>query len=103
MCYFFTRWYIHHKILDGAYNVERFKIFIKEVHDKGIFHENTMLILDNVRFHKTNEILYYLTEKNIRYLFLPTYSPEFNPIENTFSCLKSYISNKRSRTTRRIF
>lgn len=45
--------------------------------------------MDNVGFHKTNEVTGLLRRKNDNFDFIPPYSPELNPIEGVFSKLKS--------------
>jgi transposase len=53
-------------------------------------------ILDNAKFH--NKVrLRKLARGKIRLLFLPPYSPDFNPIEKTWSNMKRFIrSNKQN-------
>ncbi len=46
--------------------------------------------MDNVRFHKTKEVTEYIINNN-SVLYIPPYSPQFNPIEEVFSQLKSYL------------
>lgn len=44
-----------------------------------------LLVLDNAPWHKSRQTLNYLAnDRNIDYFFLPTYSPELNPIERCF-------------------
>ncbi|KAF0985607.1 hypothetical protein HZS_5203 [Henneguya salminicola] len=45
--------------------------------------------MDNVRFHKSREVLNFFDSRDIEYMFLPTYTPQFNLIEEFFSALKS--------------
>ena len=58
---------------------------------------NSIVILDNVNQHWSQEAIDLITKpvseggRGSRLLFLPPYSPEFNPIELGFSWLKSYI------------
>lgn len=53
------------------------------------------VILDNAKFHNKIRLLK-LARGKVRLLFLPPYSPDFNPIENTWSNMKSFIrSNKQ--------
>lgn len=47
------------------------------------------LIMDNVRFHHSNEIKEVCQRKSISLKYLPTYSPQLNPIEEFFSVVKS--------------
>ena len=47
-----------------------------------------VIIMDNAAFHK-KEVLYQIAKKySQRLIFLPPYSPEYNPIEHTWSALK---------------
>lgn len=46
------------------------------------------LIMDNVAFHKNNNLIKNLSNKGINCVFIPPYSPRCNPIEEVFSVLK---------------
>ena len=50
---------------------------------------NTIILIDNVRFHHSKEIKSYAKTKNWDLLYIPPYSPWFNPIENIFSMVKN--------------
>ena len=50
--------------------------------------ENTILLLDNVSFHHTQEVKTYIKSRKWDLLYVPPYSPQFNPIENIFSSVK---------------
>jgi len=53
-------------------------------------------IMDNAKFHNKTR-LRKLARGKIRLLFLPAYSPDFNPIEKTWSNMKRFIrSNKQN-------
>ena len=47
--------------------------------------------MDNVRFHHSKDVLEYFKSRNIDILFVPPYSPWFNPIENAFSLIKKHF------------
>jgi putative transposase len=48
--------------------------------------------MDNARFHR-KENLRKLARGKVRLLFLPPYSPDYNPIEKTWANLKRDLSN----------
>ncbi|ESK82488.1 transposase orfb, partial [Moniliophthora roreri MCA 2997] len=52
---------------------------------------NSVIIIDNCWIHKCSEVLEMIVERGMRYVFLPLYSPDFNPIELTFSMVKEHI------------
>lgn len=39
------------------------------------------LILDNIKFHKTKIVTDFALQNNINIIYLPPYSPDYNPIE----------------------
>ena len=41
----------HYKLVDGAFNRDRFVEFLTECSQKNVFTPNTILVLDSVRFH----------------------------------------------------
>ncbi len=49
---------------------------------------NTVVVLDNASFHKSQETEQIITETGAKLLFLPPYSPHLMPIEHTFGTLK---------------
>ncbi|OWK40176.1 Mobile element protein [Fimbriiglobus ruber] len=57
-----------------------------------------VLILDNLSAHKTAGVQATLKACHISYLYLPPYSPDFNPIENAFSKLKRLVRTAAERT-----
>ena len=48
-----------------------------------------VLILDNASIHKSVKLRSMCEERGVLLKFLPPYSPDFNPIENTFKDLKA--------------
>ena len=62
---------------------------------------NTIFVLDNVRFHHAKLLRPFL-EKNkdkIELMFLPAYSPDFNPIERVWWYMRKKITNNRYTET----
>ena len=49
------------------------------------------ILMDNIRFHKSAEVTRIIKETCNYPLFIPPYSPDFNPIEEYFSCFKNHI------------
>ena len=49
------------------------------------------ILMDNISFHKSKRIREAINKSNNKILFIPSYSPDFNPIEEVFGKLKSYI------------
>jgi transposase len=56
---------------------------------KSLNLQNNTILMDNVAFHKTKIVKEYIESTNSNILFVPPYSPDYNPIEMVFSKLKS--------------
>ena len=52
--------------------------------------QNSIIVLDNCSIHHTHGIENLLS---IPVLFRPPYSPDYNPIEELFSYVKSYLKD----------
>ncbi|WP_375428947.1 IS630 family transposase [uncultured Sphingomonas sp.] len=57
-----------------------------------------VVILDNLPAHKSAAARIAIEAKGARLLFLPPYSPDFNPIENAFAKLKALLRKAAART-----
>jgi transposase len=53
--------------------------------------KNSVLVMDNASFHHSERIREMCEEAGVKLVYLPPYSPDFNPIEEFFSELKAYI------------
>lgn len=70
----------------GSIDATRFCNFVSTL-PKSTVHSH--LLMDNVAFHKTKSVKNMLSSINLEPLFIPAYTPDFNPIENIFSALKN--------------
>lgn len=76
---------IDYQILDGSIKKDIYiDFFIK---NKDVFY-NKCILHDNARIHHSNDLKTYCINNNIHLLYLPPYTPEFNPIEEVFAELK---------------
>ena len=51
----------------------------------------SILLMDNASIHCTNSVADILRDAGILVLYLPPYSPDYNPIEEAFSYVKYYL------------
>ncbi len=51
----------------------------------------SIVILDNCSIHHVEEVKRMFRDAGIAVFFLPPYSPDYNPIEETFSYIKYYL------------
>lgn len=71
-------------LIDGSINSEVFAKFVDTLQGSGFQH----LMMDNASIHKTKAVLNACERAGLAPLFLPPYSPWFQPIEHCFSVLK---------------
>jgi transposase len=52
---------------------------------------NSVLVMDNAPIHHGGNVAALCAARGVRLIYLPAYSPDFNPIEKGFSCLKARL------------
>ena len=62
-----------------------------------------IVVLDNCSTHKANGVLNSIYEVGTSVIFLPPYSPDFNPIELMFSKLKTILRKLKPRNSDQLF
>jgi transposase len=86
--------YISTVMFKGSINGERFEEFVIEyvlplcTPFPG---RNSVLVMDNASIHKSERLVRACIEAGVLLRYLPPYSPDFNPIEESFSDLKAWI------------
>jgi transposase len=63
-----------------------------------ILENGQTLIMDRHPVHRAKIIQNYLKQNKVKFLYLPSYSPELNPIEEAFSKIKQFIKKQKART-----
>jgi transposase len=84
-------------ILEGSANAAAFEIYVEQLLAPSLQAGN-IVVMDNLRAHKGERVRQAIEAKGCQVLFLPGYSPDFSPIEETFSKLKSSLRRAGART-----
>lgn len=79
---------VHYEKQLKAFNKVSFSEFVDNLLSR-ITHFCKAVILDNVAFHRSKEVIAIFNKYNIIPLFIPPYSPRCNPIEEVFSHMKN--------------
>jgi transposase len=66
-------------------------------------HPGQVVVLDNLSAHKREEARTAVEATGARLLFLPAYSPDFNPIELAFAKIKQRLRTAAERTPDGLF
>jgi transposase len=83
-------------VLDGPMNGAAFLAYVQQVLVPTLSSGDTV-ITDNLPAHKADGVRQAIEAAGGRLLYLPPYSPEFNPIEMAFSKLKALLSARAER------
>ena len=83
--------------IEGATDTEVFRTYVKEVLCPTL-QPGDMVIMDNLTPHKSEPTLALIEAVGAKALFLPAYSPDFNPIEKMWSKVKAHLRAAEART-----
>jgi transposase len=84
-------------MLDGAADAAAFEVYIEQVLAPSL-RPGQIVILDNLSIHLGSRVKQAIEAKGCRLVFLPAYSPDFSPIEEAFSKLKTFLRRVGART-----
>lgn len=70
-------------------NTEMMNLYLGEL-SKEYFDSNLLLIMDRAGWHRSNDLI---IPKNIKITFLPSYSPELNPVEKLWQWLRKEVTH----------
>jgi len=83
--------------LEGATDRLAFEAFIEQVLLPTLV-PGQIVVLDNLSAHKSQKAQKMVEEAGCSWLFLPPYSPDFNPIEMLWSKFKNDLRREAART-----
>lgn len=84
-------------VLDGPINSIAFQAYVDQVLVPAL-RPGDIVIMDNLGSHKGAGVRAAIEAAGARLLYLPPYSPDFNPIEKAFSKLKALLRKAAERT-----
>ena len=84
-------------VLDGPINRAAFEAYVEKVLVPAL-RPGDVVILDNLSSHKGPHVRALIEAAGAQLLYLPPYSPDFNPIENAFAKLKALLRKAAERT-----
>jgi transposase len=83
----------------GTCNTDLFNTWLKKVLIPEL-KPGQVLILDNASFHKSEKSKKLIESAGYKFLFLPPYSPDLNPIEKCWANLKVKVRESLSQFTK---
>ena len=84
-------------VVDGAINGEIFLAYVRQ-HLVPTLQADDLVIMDNLSSHKREGVAKAIESVGAKVIYLPPYSPDFNPIEQVFSKFKWLLRSAKERT-----
>jgi transposase len=83
--------------VEGATTSAVFEAYVKQVLAPTL-RKGQVVVMDNLSAHKGERIRELIEERGCQLIYLPSYSPDFNPIEEAFSKIKGLVRKAEART-----
>ena len=84
-------------VWQGATDASTFEAYIQQVLAPSL-QRGQIVVMDNLSSHQSERVRKAIEACGCQLLFLPTYSPDFSPIEGAFSKLKTFLRRLEART-----
>lgn len=84
-------------VLDGPMNGDAFLAYIEQFLAPALV-KGDVVIMDNLPAHKVTGVRKAIEDVGATLVYLPPYSPDFNPIEMAFSKFKAILRKAAART-----
>ena len=84
-------------VIDGPMNGNAFLAYVEQILAPSL-KPGDIVVLDNLSAHKVPGVREAIEAAGARLLYLPAYSPDFNPIEQLFAKLKALLRKAAERS-----
>ena len=83
--------------IEGATDAKAFEVYIEHFLAPSLC-EGQVVVMDNLGAHRPKKIRDLIEARGAELVFVPSYSPDLNPIEQAFSKIKNTLRKLRART-----
>jgi transposase len=83
--------------VEGATTSAVFEAYVEQVLAPTLG-KGQVVVMDNLSAHKGERVRQLIEERGCSLLYLPSYSPDFNPIEEAFAKIKGLVRKAEART-----
>jgi transposase len=84
-------------VVEGSTNREVFEAYVERVLAPTL-EAGQLVIMDNLSAHKPARVRVLIEGRGCELIYLPAYSPDFNPIEEAFAKIKEILRRVGART-----
>ena len=83
--------------VEGATTARVFETYVEKVLVPSL-KEGQVVVMDNLGAHRPKRIRELIERRDCELIYLPAYSPDYNPIEEAFAKIKNLLRKAASRT-----
>jgi len=83
--------------VEGASTARVFEAYVQKVLAPSL-EEGRIVVMDNLGAHRPNRVRELIEAKGCELLYLPSSSPDYNPIEEAFAKIKNLLRKAAART-----
>ncbi len=83
--------------IEGSADGEAFLLYVERFLCP-VLKPGQIVVMDNLQVHKMRRVRELIEERGCSLMFLPSYSPDFNPIEEAFSKVKTLLRKAKARS-----
>lgn len=83
--------------VEGPTTARVFETYVKEVLAPSI-ESGRIVVMDNLGAHRPKRVRELIEQRSCKLVYLPAYSPDYNPIEEAFAKIKHLLRNAAART-----
>jgi len=85
--------------VEGSTTAAIFEAYVERVLGRTL-RAGQVVVMDNLSAHKSKKVRELVEARGCKLLYLPPYSPDFNPIEEAFAKIKGLLRKAQARTPR---
>jgi transposase len=83
--------------VEGATTAAVFETYVERVLAPTL-RSGQVVVMDNLTAHKGERVRHLIEERGCKLMYLPPYSPDFNPIEEAFAKIKGILRKAEARS-----
>jgi transposase len=88
--------------IEGSSDTQSFGLYVRNTLASSL-RSGQIVLMDNLSVHKSGWVRDLIEQRGCQLWLLPSYSPDFNPIEEAFSKVKNLIRKAKARTLEALF
>ena len=88
--------------IQGSSDTESFSLYMRNILALRL-KRGQIVLMDNLSVHKSGWLRDLIEDEGCELWLLPSYSPDMNPIEETFSKVKNLLRKAKARTLQALF